>query len=73
MEITKREIGHYDIKIKSAEHGDEGESKTYYLYTNKNPSSQAKTFCEKNGIHQDGKPCARTSIFDIYLLLPQLK
>ena len=53
MKNSNMEIGHYDIKIKSAEKEGE-ELKTYYLYKNKNPSLQAKTFCEENGIHPDG-------------------
>lgn len=52
---VKREIGHYNIKIRSAATKGGDELKTYFLYTNENPSLQAKIFCEENGIHPDGR------------------
>lgn len=52
----QKEIGHYNIRIKSIEAKGEDVMKTFFLYTNENPSLQAKNFCEENGIHPDGTP-----------------
>lgn len=53
LRSRQKEIGHYNIKIKDVETKSEVE-KTFFLYTNENPSLQAKYFCEENDIHKDG-------------------